>query len=146
KVIWLRSGLYGDETDGHIDNIAAFTSKGVVTALGCKDKDDYNYEILRENISILEHETDAHGKNLSIHVIEQPDPIFENERRLTASYINFYFVNGGLIFPIFNQKKDKIALDAIKKIVENRKIIPIRSDRLILGGGGIHCMTQQWPI
>ena len=146
KVIWLPQGLCSDETDGHIDNLASFVAPGVVAALTCNDLADDNYHILRENLAILSRETDARGRALRVTEIAQPDSIFEGPKRLTASYINFYFVNSGVLVPVFGQSKDAEAVVTIKRLVPNRKVIPFRSDRLIVGGGGIHCVTQQWPI
>ena len=146
KVIWLPQGLCSDETDGHIDNLASFVAPGVVAALTCDDVSDENYHILKENVAILSRETDARGRALSVTEIAQPDPIFEGLKRLTASYINFYFVNGGVLVPVFGQGKDAEAMAMVKRLVQNRKVLPFRSDRLIVGGGGIHCVTQQLPI
>lgn len=146
KVIWLPQGLCSDETDGHIDNIAAFVTPGSVVMLTCEDMNDENYHILKENMTIISREKDARGRSLNITKIKQPDPIFFGQKRLTASYINFYFVNGGILVPSFGQNGDSEALEIIRRVVQNRFVVPFRSDRLIIGGGGIHCITQQRPI
>lgn len=146
KVIWLPQGLCDDETDGHSDNVAAFIQPGMIAALCSDDTTDPNYEILQENLAILNRETDARGRSLQVVPINQPLPMYAGERRLAASYINFYFVNDALLFPIFGQKNDIAAVDVIKRALPGRKIVPFDASNLVVGGGGIHCVTQQWPV
>ena len=148
KVIWLPYGLYGDETDGHIDNVACFTEIGKVVMQGTQDKSDPNYERTTDNLQILQNSHDASGKKLEVTVIKQPPTRFHNNERLTLSYINYYLVNGGLILPVFGhdaKKYDENAIDILKELFPNRKIVAIDGTEIIKGGGNIHCITQQMP-
>lgn len=148
KVIWLYNGLFGDETDGHIDNIACFAKPGLVLLQTCSDMNDINYNISLESRNILRRETDSAGRKPEVIEIEQaPARKYEN-RRLTLSYINFYLVNGGLILPVFGgdaEKTDKTAASILREVFPDRKIVTIDGSELITEGGNIHCITQQMP-
>lgn len=148
KIIWLKQGLFGDETDGHIDNIACFARPGVVLLQVCKDKEDPNYDITRENLEILRNTTDAKGRKIEIIEIEQPPIRFYKEERLTLSYLNFYFVNNGIILPVFGEdasNSDKLAEETLSRVFPDRKIITVDGMALIKEGGNVHCITQQMP-
>lgn len=111
SIIWLKRGLSGDETDGHVDNIACFAAPGKVIIQVCDDPQDENYEITRENLRILEQAVDAKGRKLEIIPIQQPPRVDYEDSRLTLSYLNFYFVNGGIILPVFGgQQQRRISL------------------------------------
>lgn len=148
KVIWLKRGLFGDETDGHVDNIACFARPGVVILQTCSDPEDPNYQITQECLEILRNTTDAQGRNLEIIPIEQPPAAFYEGKRLTLSYLNFYFVNGGIILPVFGgecQETDLKAEQTLQQIFPDYKIIPVDGMSLIKEGGNVHCITQQMP-
>jgi agmatine deiminase len=148
QIIWLKRGLYGDETDGHIDNIACFAKPGTVLLQTCYDKNDPNYEITLENLDILKNATDAKGRKLEIIEIPQPPIRYYNEIRLTLSYLNFYFVNGGIILPVFGEDAaaaDKQAEEILQRVFPERKIIKVDGMPLIKEGGNVHCITQQMP-
>lgn len=148
KIIWLNQGLYGDETDGHIDNIACFARPGEVFIQTCKDKNDPNYEITLENLEILEQATDAKGRKLKLIEIPQPPVRYYNEIRLTLSYLNFYFVNKGIVLPVFGgdaADTDKKAQEILQEVYPDRKIVTIDGMALIKEGGNVHCITQQMP-
>lgn len=148
KIIWLNHGLSGDETDGHVDNIACFARPGVVLIQTCKDEKDPNYEITSENLEILRRETDASGRKFEIIEIPQPPVRFYNEERLTLSYLNFYFVNKGIILPVFHgdaADTDKQAEEILQRIFPDRKIVLVDGMKLIKEGGNVHCITQQMP-
>lgn len=148
KIIWLNRGLYGDETDGHVDNIACFARPGVVLIQTCTDKSDPNYEISQENLEILRNEVDAMGRTLEIIEIPQPPVRYYKEERLTLSYLNFYFVNKGIILPIFNEdavSTDKAAIEILEREFPERKIAVVDGMKLIKEGGNVHCITQQMP-
>jgi agmatine deiminase len=146
KIIWLKQGWFGDDTDGHIDNIACFARPGVVIVQVCSDPKDPNYEISQENLDILKDSTDAKGRPLKIIEIEQPPAEYYGNLRLTLSYLNFYFVNGGIIMPVFgNSKTDKTALKVLKKTFPKRKIVAVDGLTIARGGGNVHCLTQQMP-
>ncbi|HOJ02117.1 MAG TPA: agmatine deiminase family protein, partial [Anaerolineaceae bacterium] len=163
KFIWLNRGVYNDETNGHVDNICCFTRPGVVALTWTDDKSDPQYEISQENFEILQSATDAQGRKLEIHKIHQPNPvlIIEEESqgvdavegtlpreagdRMAASYINFYLCNGGAIVPTFDDEHDEPALRALQALLPERKVVGVPAREILLGGGNIHCITQQQP-
>ena len=147
-IIWLKRGLFGDETDGHIDNVACFAKPGVVLIQTCYDLKDPNYEITQENLEILKNSTDAKGRKLEIIEIPQPPVRTYNGERLTLSYLNFYIVNDGIILPVFGsdaKETDKQAEKILKKAFPKRKIVMVDGMPLIKEGGNVHCITQQMP-
>ncbi|KAB7670750.1 agmatine/peptidylarginine deiminase [Bacillus sp. B1-b2] len=149
KVIWLKSGLSGDETDGHVDNVACFVAPGKIMMQVCNDPADENYTITQENIAILESETDALGRKLEIIPIEQPPIVMHEDSRLTLSYINFYFVNDGIILPVFGgtaEEADKNAEKVLQDFFPDRKIRTINGMAIIREGGNVHCTTQQMVL
>lgn len=149
KIIWLKKGLYSDDTDGHVDNVACFASPGVILIQTTKDRQDKNYERSLENLEILKNSTDAKGRNFEIIEIEQPKAVCYEDKLLTLSYVNFYFVNGGIIFPVFgeeNAENDEKAIEIMKKTFPDRKIITINGLPIARGGGNVHCATQQMPV
>lgn len=148
KIIWLNQGLFGDETDGHVDNVACFAKPGVILIQTCDDPGDPNYEISRENLQILRNATDASGRMLEIIEIPQPPIRYYREERLTLSYLNFYLVNGGIILPVFGgeaEMADKRAEEILKEVFPERKIVAVDGMPLIKEGGNVHCITQQMP-
>jgi agmatine deiminase len=149
KVIWLKKGIYGDETDGHVDNVACFAAPGKILMQVCNDPDDENYSISEENIKILNSEKDAMGRNLEIIPIRQPPRMFYNKKRLTLSYLNFYFVNGGIILPVFGgkaQETDRLAVQVLSEVFPQRRIRTVNGMSIINEGGNVHCITQQMPM
>lgn len=148
NIIWLKRGLSGDETDGHVDNVACFAAPGKVILQVCNDPQDENYAITQENLSILREATDAKGRKLDIIEIEQP-PYTEYEgTRLTLSYLNFYFVNGGIILPVFGgaaAEADANAIAVLSEAFPDRVIRTIDGMAIIREGGNVHCTTQQMP-
>ena len=148
KVIWLKRGLSGDETDGHVDNIACFAATGKILLQACDDPRDENCEITRENLHILKESTDARGRKLEIITIPQPPMMTYNDRRLTLSYLNFYFVNGGIILPVFGgeaEATDRLTVKVLSMIFPERRIRTVNGMAIIREGGNVHCMTQQMP-
>ncbi len=148
KIIWLNRGLSGDETDGHVDNIACFAKPGVIIMQTCEDPGDDNYEITKENLSILENSTDARGRKPLIIKIPQPPVRYYQGERLTLSYLNFYFVNQGIILPIFGgdaADTDRKAKEVLGEVFPDRKIVTINGMSIIKEGGNVHCITQQMP-
>lgn len=148
KVIWLKRGLYGDDTDGHVDNVACFARPGVIILQATSDPGNPNYERSRENLDTLKNATDAQGRKLEIIQIEQPSEDHYHEIPLTLSYLNFYFVNGGIILPVFggkHQSTDKSAQEVLAKVFPDRKIVTVDGMPIIRGGGNVHCITQQMP-
>ncbi|WP_407314530.1 agmatine deiminase family protein [Desulfosporosinus sp. SB140] len=150
KVIWLKKGLAGDETDGHVDNIACFAAPGKILLQICDDPTDENFEITKLNLALLKQETDAQGRSLEIIPIKQPPKLYDpvTKERLTLSYLNFYFVNGGIILPIFGgeaAEMDRSAVLVLNEIFPERRIRTVNGRGIIREGGNVHCTTQQMP-
>jgi agmatine deiminase len=146
NVIWLGSGVTGDDTHGHIDDITRFVAPDTVVTAVETNPDDPNYEPLRENIRRLRAATDQDGKPLAIIELPMPAPVIFEGRRLPASYGNFYIANGVVLAPVFNDPHDRVALDIVADVFPDREVIGIYSGDLIWGFGAIHCMTQQQPV
>ncbi len=148
KVIWLKNGLSGDETDGHVDNIACFAAPGKVIVQICNDPEDENYAISREMLEVLSHSVDAKGRQLEVIQIQQAPIATYNESRLTLSYLNFYFVNGGVILPVFGgtaAETDRLAEKVLSDAFPDRRIRTVNGMAIIREGGNVHCTTQQMP-
>jgi agmatine deiminase len=163
KVIWLKRGIYLDETNGHVDNIFSFTAPGECVLAWCENKDDPQYKISAENLAILEAENDARGRKIKIRKLVLPSPVTitkeESEGvdaiegtlprkegdRLAASYANFYVVNGGVLFPKFGDPNDERAQRTLEEAFPDRRVVGIYAREILLGGGNIHCITQQVP-
>ncbi|MBR6447025.1 MAG: agmatine deiminase family protein [Methanomicrobium sp.] len=145
KVIWLNSGIEGDDTDGHIDDIARFVNADtVIFAVEDEDRDCENRSILKENLEILKAATDADGNPLKIVTIPMPDKI-DDEYPLPASYTNFYIGNRVVLVPVFGCENDRIALEIIQSVFPDRKVIGIDCRAMVYGLGTIHCVSQQQP-
>jgi agmatine deiminase len=145
NVIWLGSGIAGDDTHGHVDDITRFVAPDTVVTAVESDPNDPNYEPLRENIRRLRESTDQDGKQLSIIELPMPAPVIFEGRRLPASYANFYIANGLVLVPVFDDPNDRVALDILADLFPGRDVIGIYSGDLIWGFGAMHCMTQQQP-
>lgn len=163
NIIWLPRGVYMDETDGHVDNLCCFARPGVVLLTWTDDPEDPVYAICREAHAILSRERDARGRAFEIQPIHQPGPLFMTEEesfglsysrsakprppgdRLAASYINFYIANGGVVMPLFDDPHDAAALEAVKACFPDREVVGVPAREILLGGGNIHCITQQQP-
>jgi len=145
NVIWLKSGIAGDDTHGHVDDITRFVTPDTVVSVIESDPNDVNYEPLRENIRRLRAATDEDGNELAIIELPMPRPVIFEKRRLPASYANFYTANGIVLVPVFNDPNDRIALDALADVFPDREVVGIYCGDLIWGFGAIHCMTQQQP-
>ena len=144
-VIWLGSGVVGDDTHGHVDDITRFVSPDTVVTCVDADLKSDNYEALRENIRRLRDASTEDGKPLATIDLPMPAPVYFEGRRLPASYANFYIANGLVLVPVFNDPNDRVALDIFVDIFPDRDIVPIYCGDLIWGFGAIHCMTQQQP-
>ena len=145
KVIWLNSGILGDDTHGHVDDISRFVAPETIVTMVESDPSDPNYKPLRENIRRLRSATDQDGKPLAIIELPMPSPVLFEGRRLPASYANFYIANGLVLVPVFNDPNDRIALNTLTEFFPAREVIGIYSGDLIWGFGAMHCMTQQQP-
>ena len=145
NVIWLGSGIAGDDTHGHVDDITRFVAPGTVASVVEANPDHPNYEPLRENLRRLRAAGDENGNELAIVELPMPAPVIFEGRRLPASYANFYIANGLVLVPVFNDANDRIALDVLADVFPDREVVGIYSGDLIWGFGALHCMTQQQP-
>ena len=143
--IWLKAGIAGDDTHGHVDDITRFVARDTVVTAVEPNPSDVNYEPLRENIKRLRAATGGDGKSLAIVELPLPAPIIFDGRRLPASYANFYIANGIVLVPVFNDPNDRVALDIMSDLFPDREVVGIYCGDLIWGFGAIHCMTQQQP-
>ena len=145
KIIRLKYGI-DEGTDGHIDNVACFIKPGVVMALSCLDKNDPFYEKLNENIEVLKTSVDVNNKYLKIIPVEMSYKRHIKNSYEPSSYINFYMANNSIIMPSFNDERSDIkAQQIIQKSMPDRKVIAINTIDVLMGGGNIHCITQQQP-
>ncbi len=139
KVIWLRNGIAGDDTHGHVDDLARFVSADTVVLASEADRTDPNFELLRENAAILR------AAGLRVVKLPMPRPLVFSGQRLPASYANFYIANGLVLVPTFNDPNDRIALNKLARCFPDREVTGINCTELIWGLGALHCMTQQQP-
>jgi agmatine deiminase len=145
KVLWLRNGIAGDDTHGHVDDLARFVNPTTVVIGQEENSADANYKALRENFHLLETMSDQTGKPLNIVTLPMPRPLEFNGRRLPASYANFYIGNGTVLVPTFNDPNDREALATLARLFPDRDVIGIHSVDLVWGLGTLHCLTQQQP-
>ena len=164
KIIWLPHGIYGDETNEHVDNICAFIRPGEVVLAWTEDQDDPQYSFSREDLAVLERERDAKGRRFLVHrlplpqnpvcitqedldgfVFEPGEDTREAGERLAASYVNFYIGNGIVLVPQFGDPNDAKAVELLQSCFPERKAVPVYARDIIVGGGNIHCITQQIP-
>jgi len=145
KIIWLKNGT-DEGTDGHVDNIACFVKPGTILSLSCKDKNDPFYEKINENLEILKTSTDSKGRRLNIIELEMSYKRLIPNDDEPSSYINFYIANNGIVMPSFeDEKADYNAKTIVQSIFPDRKIICINGIDISMGGGNVHCITQQQP-
>ncbi len=146
NVIWLKEGIAGDDTDGHVDDLARFVNPNTVLCAVDENESDENYGALISNLRILEDATDQDGKRLKIKKLPMPGKVDYHGQRLPASYTNFYIANNAVLVPIFKDKNDGKALKIIEEHFPDRKVVGIDSSALVAGFGAIHCVTQQEPF
>ena len=163
KVIWLPDGIVNDETNGHVDNLLAFTSPTNIVLALPEDKDDPQYMSSSRAYDILKGETDAKGRPFQIHPLPMPAPALVTEyeckgldllngepvrtpgERLAASYANFYIANDTVIVPGFNDPNDEASRQIIASLFPDREVVTLQSREVLIGGGNFHCITQQIP-
>ena len=164
KVVWLPRGIYNDETNEHIDNVCAFVGPAEVVLAWTDDESDPQYPLSKASFDALEAATDAKGRRFTVHKLPIPKhPVCVTEEelqgytfeegedtrtageRLAASYVNFYISNGGIILPQFGDENDAEAARILAECFPGREICPIPARSIIVGGGNIHCITQQIP-
>jgi agmatine deiminase len=162
-VIWLGKGVHFDETDGHVDNLCCFARPGEVCLTWTDDKRDPQYANSRDALERLHDACDARGRNLKVHKLYQPGPLYmtreeaagvdlvEGTRarsaglRLAGSYVNFYIANAAIVVPLLDARRDRAALTVLKRVFPEREIVGVAAREILLGGGSIHCITQQVP-
>ncbi|MSV28116.1 MAG: agmatine deiminase family protein [Bryobacterales bacterium] len=139
KVIWLKNGIAGDDTHGHVDDLARFVDAETVVTVIERERGDANYEPLRENLQLLRRE------RFRVVTLPMPTPVFFDGVRLPASYANFYIANGLVLVPTFNDPNDRVALRTLARLFPDREVAGIHAVDLVWGLGTLHCMTQQQP-
>jgi agmatine deiminase len=162
-VVWLGRGVHLDETDGHVDNLCAFTRPGEVVLTWTDDRRDPQYEISRDAYERLMQARDARGRRFKVHKIVQPGPLHMTKAeaegvdaaegtqprqagaRLAASYVNFYIGTRRVVVPLLDAKRDGAALRKLKTLFPRREVVGVPGREILLGGGNIHCITQQVP-
>jgi len=145
KVVWLARGVEDDMTDGHVDGVAGFAMPHVVLAAHTTDDSNPNYRNLEENLARLESATDAKGRSLEVVRMVQPRPMMVAGVAMTPSYVNLYFANEAVVFPTYGIREDKLALETFASLFPEREIIGVRCEHISVGGGDVHCITQQLP-
>ncbi|AJE19835.1 Agmatine deiminase [Azotobacter chroococcum NCIMB 8003] len=163
RVIWLPQGLYNDETDGHVDNFCCFVRPGEVLLAWTDDPQDPNHGRCRAALEVLESVRDARGRTLRVQRMPIPGPLYASEEecagvdliagsqprdpsiRLAGSYVNFLIVNGGIIAPAFDDPRDAEAEALLRQLFPEREVLMLPGREILLGGGNIHCITQQQP-
>jgi agmatine deiminase len=163
KLIWLGKGVFNDETDGHIDNLACFVRPGEVCLTWTDNKRDPQYSISLDAWERLNDEHDARGRRLKVTRLLMPGPLVMSAKeasgivaregtkpraageRLAASYVNFYIANGGVVMPLLDSSTDRLAAARLKRLFPDRRVVGVPAREVLLGGGNIHCITQQVP-
>ncbi len=146
KTIWLGDGIEGDDTDGHIDDIARFVAPGRVVCAREPDPRDPNHAPLEDCASRLRAARDAAGRALEVIDLPMPPPLLAGEDRLPASYANFYIANGAVLVPVFGASADEHALSLLRPLFPGRELVGVPSRALVRGLGAVHCLTQQQPL
>jgi len=163
KVVWLGAGVFEDETDGHVDNLACFARPGVVLLTWTDDEDDPQHPISRDARERLEAATDARGRPFEVILLPSPGPLQISAEeaegvdvaegtvprsagdRLAASYVNFYLGNSRIIYPLLDPRHDEEAAAILRRVFPDREVVGVPAREILLGGGNIHCITQQVP-
>ncbi|HEX5394027.1 MAG TPA: agmatine deiminase [Rhodocyclaceae bacterium] len=162
-IIWVPEGVYLDETDGHVDNMVCIPRPGEVILHWTDDVNDPQYPRSAKVLEVLSAAVDAKGRKLKVHKLLQPTPMFMTKEesdgvdpvagtvernggsRLAGSYVNHYIANGGIVMPIFGVPEDELALKTLQSIYHDRQVVAVPAREILLGGGNIHCITQQIP-
>ncbi len=145
QVIWLERGIVGDDTHGHVDDIARFAAQDVIVVAVEPNRNDANHAPLAENLARLKAARTPAGKQFTVVEIPLPRPVVFRSQRLPASYANFYIANGAVLVPTFHDPNDRIALNLLAEVFPDREIIGVHAVDLVWGLGTLHCMTQQQP-
>ena len=164
KVLWLPRGIVDDETDEHIDNVACFIAPGEILLAWTDDSSDPQYTHSVAALEYLSQQKDAQGRPIKVHKLPVPGPLYmtaeeaagvdpidatqprREGNRLAGSYINFLFCNGGIVMPAFDDPMDSVAKEIIQSLCPDHRVIQVPGREILLGGGNIHCITQQQPV
>jgi agmatine deiminase len=164
QIIWLPQGLYNDETDGHVDNFCCFVRPAEVLLAWTDEPSDPNYARCQAALNVLQQSCDARGRPFTVHKIPIPGPLYATEEecagidrvlasqerspsiRLAGSYVNFLIVNGGIIAPSFEDAQDAAAKTILQELFPQHRVVTVPGREILLGGGNIHCITQQQPL
>lgn len=145
NTLWLRNGIAGDDTHGHVDDLARFTDAWTIVIASTEDQSDSNYAPLAENLRLLKEMRDQEGEPFRVETLPMPEPVCFDGQLLPASYANFYVANHLVLVPTFNDANDRVALNKLAELFPARKVVGIAATDLVLGLGTLHCMTQQQP-
>jgi agmatine deiminase len=145
EIFWLGDGIEGDDTDGHVDDLARFVSERTIVTVVEENRDDANYEPLQENLTRL-RAMKWKGEPFEVIILPMPARIDREDLRLPASYANFYIANECILLPTFADPKDAMAESTLAKVFPDRRVVPIDCSELIWGLGAFHCLTQQQPL
>lgn len=146
NILWLKDGIVGDDTDGHIDDLTRFVKEDTVVTVVEHNKQDENYQALKENTELLSQLTLENGKAINVIELPMPAPVVFEEMRLPASYANFYIANKYVIVPTFRDDNDEKALEILQGCFPDRMVVGVDSWDLIWGLGSFHCLSQQEPL
>ncbi|MFZ0829790.1 MAG: agmatine deiminase family protein [Thermoplasmata archaeon] len=146
KVIWLRRGMHATQIDGHVDGVAAFVRPGAILVASAPDPSDPNHQPFRENRERLQSETDGRGRPIEVIDFPSPAPHRIDGHLLSATFMNFYIANGGIVAPTFGDPADADALDGLRSLFPGREVVGVRCEDIAIGGGDVHCITQQLPM
>jgi agmatine deiminase len=138
KIIWLQRGIAGDDTHGHVDDLARFVDESTIILAVERERNEPNFEPLQENLRLLKAR-----KDVRVVPLPMPEPVYFAGQRLPASYANFYIANNLVLVPTFNDPSDRIALNTLAKLFPEREVVGIHAVDLVLGLGTLHCLTQQ---
>lgn len=144
-IVWLKEGIAGDDTDGHIDDLARFVDKNTVLAAFEESEKDTNYEVLKKNWDDLKKAVNQDGKKWNVVKLPMPGVVAEGQERLPASYANFFIANKAVLLPAYGHKNDKEAARILKDFFPKREILPIPCRDMVYGLGALHCVSQQEP-
>jgi agmatine deiminase len=145
SVLWLGEGIAGDDTDGHVDDLARFVDSSTIVTVVEEDPADANHQVLQDNLLRLRGMRDQNGDIFRIVQLPMPAPVEFHGQRLPASYANFYLANGIVIVPTYRDPNDSEALAILRRVLPDRRVIGIDSTDLTWGLGSFHCISQQEP-
>ncbi len=145
RTIWLGEGCVGDDTHGHVDDIARFVAPGVLVLAHEEDPADENHRRSADNLARLAGAKDAQGEPIRVFTLPYPRPVMMDGQRLPASYANFYIANGSVLVPTFNDPMDRVAMNTLAALMPEREVIGVHAVDLVWGLGTLHCLTQQEP-